>query len=418
MSPDESIQASTFSESQSKPQPHRGSRGILTPLPQQNTIERYAIALACAAISVVLRALLEPLLGHAGFYVTVYLAVIFCALVCGMWPSIVCALLATAGVVYWFVDTHGTFVVHDRREIHGLVACFLICPALIALGEANRRKQLRLNEAHERLEQRVAERTSELSNALVNLESEMGVRQQVEEQLRQLSVHLMTIQDDERRRIARDLHDSAGQTLAAIRMTLAMLEQAQSSGDGSEKTRVEKLFSDLNSLTDEALKEIRTTSYLLHPPLLDEAGFCSAARWFVAGFTKRSGIQVQCEIPEHSERLPEAVELALFRVLQESLTNIHRHSGATAAIVRFVRNPTGIELQVSDNGRGLSSEQLKRLRESDGGGGVGVAGMRERIRGLGGQIALQSNGKGMTITASLAEPHSLSANSRPNGSAA
>jgi signal transduction histidine kinase len=390
---------------------------ILSPLPQHFVAERYAIALVSAAISILLRAVLEPLLGHAGFYVTVYLAVIFCALVCGVWPSILSAVLGTAGVVYWFVDPRGSLVIHDRRELHGFVACVLVCPALIALGEANRRKQLRLNEVQEKLEQRVIERTSELSRALDDLESEIGVRKQVEEQLRRLSVHLMTIQDEERRRIARDLHDSAGQTLAAIRMSLAMLEQVQQNGYSVRNPRIEKLFNDLNALTDEALKEIRTTSYLLHPPLLDEAGFCSAARWFVDGFTKRSGIQVQCEIPEHAERFPEAVELSLFRVLQESLTNIHRHSGATAANVRFVRNATGIELQITDNGRGLSSEQLKRLCESDGGAGVGIAGMRERIRGLGGQLAVQSNGKGTTVAVSLSDSEAT-ANNGSKGSAA
>lgn len=379
---------------------------IFTPLPQQQIAERYAIALVSAAISILLRGALEPLLGHAGFYVTVYLSVVFCALVCGVWPSIITAVIGTAGVVYWFVDPRGTFLIHDRREIHGLVACLLICPALIALGEANRRKQLRLNEAQEKLEQRVAGRTSELSRALKDLESEIGVRKQVEEQLRRLSIHLMTIQDEERRRIARDLHDSAGQTLAAIRMSLAMLQQAQQDRFSSENGKLEKLFNDLNALTDEALKEIRTTSYLLHPPLLDEAGFCSAARWFVAGFTKRSGIEVRCEVPEEAERFPEAVELALFRVLQESLTNIHRHSGATAALVRFVRNSPGIELQISDNGRGLSSEQLQRLCKSNGGegSGVGIAGMRERIRGLGGQLVVQSNGKGTSVAVILSDP--------------
>jgi signal transduction histidine kinase len=401
----------------SAPQPRMSSPRILSPLPQRYVAERYVIALVSAAISILLRAALEPLLMHAGFYVTVYLAVVFSALVCGVWPSILTAVIGTAGVVYWFVDTRGTFVLHDRREIHGLIACLLICPALIALGEANRRKQLRLNEAQEKLEHRVAERTSELSHALKDLESEIGVRKQVEEQLRHLSVHLMTIQDEERRRIARDLHDSAGQTLAAIKMSLAMLKQAQD-GSSAENVRTDKLFNDLSALTDEALKEIRTTSYLLHPPLLDEAGFCSAARWFVAGFTKRSGIQVQCEVPEHAERFPEAVELALFRVLQESLTNIHRHSGATAALVRFVRNGTAIELQISDNGRGLSSEQVQRLCQSDGGAGVGIAGMRERIRGIGGQLAVESNGRGTTVAVSLSDPHATANNNGSKSSAA
>jgi signal transduction histidine kinase len=398
--------------------PHMRVPRILNPLAQDDLIGRYAIALAGAALSILLRALLEPVLGHAGFYVTIYLAVVFSALVCGVWPAILTAVIGTAGVVFWFVDPRGSFLITDTREIHGLVACVLVCPALIALGDANRRKQLRLNEVQEKLEQRVAERTSELSRALAELESEIGVRNDVEEKLRRLSVHLMTIQDEERRHIARDLHDSAGQTLAAIRMSLAMLQQAQVSGDGVEHHKIGKLFNDLNALTDEALKEIRTTSYLLHPPLLDEAGFSSAARWFLEGFTKRSGIQVQCDVPEHSDRFSDAVELALFRVLQESLTNIHRHSGATAARVTFLRNPGGIELQISDNGRGLSPEQLNQLRESDGGAGVGITGMRERIRGLGGQLTVHSNGTGMTITARLSDPYHTTNSPLPKDSAA
>lgn len=416
MPPGASKQMSAFPELRDNAlQPRMRLLKILTPLPEEHVIERFAIALAGAAISILLRALLEPVLGHAGFYVTVYVAVVFCALVCGVWPSIVCAVVGTTGVVYWLVDTRGSLVIHDQREIHGLIACLLICPALIALGEANRRKQLRLNEAQEKLEHRVAERTAQLSRALSELESEIAVRKGVEERLRGLSVHLMTIQDEERRHIARELHDSAGQTLAAIRMSLAILEQEQ---PVAANPKIEKLLCDLNALTDDALKEIRTTSYLLHPPLLDEAGFASAARWFVAGFTKRSGIQVQCDVPDNAERFPEAVELALFRVLQESLTNIHRHSGATAATVKFAHNHDGIELHVSDNGRGLSSEQLKRLRESDGGAGVGIAGMRERLRGLGGQVVVQSNGIGMTLTARLPEPRHETANRAPANSAA
>lgn len=376
---------------------------VLSPLPEQCVVERYSVALASAALSILLRAVLEPVLGHTGFYVTVYLAVAYSALVCGLWPSILTAILGTVGIVYWFVDTRKTFLIADRRDLHGLITCVLACAFFIALGEVTRVQQLRLNEAHDELEQHVAERTAELSRALAKLESEIVIRKTVEQQLRQLSVHLMTIQDEERRRIARDLHDSAGQTLAAIKMSLAMLQQAQPQPSQAENSKSESLFDELNTLADEALKEIRTTSYLLHPPLLDEAGFLSAARWFAQGFTKRSGIQVRCEMPEHAERLPEAVELALFRVLQESLTNIHRHSGATAADIKFVRNNSGVELQVSDNGHGLSQEQLKRFRESSGGAGVGVTGMRERIRGLGGQLLIHSNGTGTSITVNLSD---------------
>jgi signal transduction histidine kinase len=386
---------------------------ILSPLPQEYGLRRYAVALASAAISILLRGLLEPVLEHSGFYITVYLAVVFSALVCGLWPSILTAVVATSGIVYWFVDPRNALLISDKREIHGLIACVIGCPVLIALGEANRRKQLRLNEAHDLLEQRVAERTVELSRTLIKLEAEVGVRKEIEEQLRRLSIHLMTIQDEERRRIARDLHDTAGQTLAAIKMSLAMLQQEE-----PPSAQTGKVLNDLNALTDEALQEIRTSSYLLHPPLLDEAGFASAAQWFAEGFTKRSGIQVHCDVSQCAERLPQAVELALFRVLQESLTNIHRHSGATAAKIRFIRHEDKTELQITDNGRGLSAEQLKRFQESDGGAGVGIAGMRERIRGLGGEMRVQSEGTGMTIMVTIGDAKHAAGEARPGASAA
>jgi two-component system, NarL family, sensor kinase len=157
-----------------------------------------------------------------------------------------------------------------------------------------------------------------------------------------------------------------------------------------------RALKDLEALTEEALQEIRTTSYLLHPPTLDEAGFSSAARWFVEGFTKRSGIPVGCEIPDDGERLPDAVELVLFRVLQESLTNVHRHSEATAATVKFVVGDHHVELQVSDNGHGVSPEHVKSILES-GVTGVGIAGMQERVRELGGQFVIRSASTGTNI---------------------
>jgi signal transduction histidine kinase len=374
----------------------RATVKIPGPFAQQPSWQRYAIGLALGILAILLRGLVDPVLGHSGFYVTVYLAVVYASLVCGLGPSILTAMVGTLGIVYWFVDPRHSFLIGDRKEIHGLIACIVVCPALIALGNANRKKRMQLREAQEKLEQRVEERTAELSQAVVNLEQEMAVRTEAEEHLRRLSVRLMTIQDDERRRLARDLHDTAGQTLAAIKMTLATLQESV-----SRDAQSDGVIDDLNLLADEALQEIRTTSYLLHPPLLDETGFVSAARWFVEGFNKRSGIQVNCDMPDNVERFPDAVEVALFRVLQESLTNIHRHSGATAATVKFTCDSNRIELHVTDNGHGLSPQQLTKFRESDNGTGVGVAGMRERLRELGGQLEAQSNGMGTTIAATI-----------------
>ena len=389
----------------------------LSPLPQRFIVERFAIALLTAALAILLRWFLDPVLGHVAFYVTVYIAVAFCTLVCGAVPAVLSALVGFGGIFYWFVDPRHSLAVIRRSEIHGVIGFFFVCTVLIALGEANRRKQLRINEtiaaltteaaertraeqelqkAHDELEQRVEERTLQLSQTLASLESEATVRKQAEEQLRRLSVRLMTLQDEERRRIARDLHDTTGQTLAAIKMTLALLQQIGSSVPG-----LQGLVDDLNGLTDEALQEMRTTSYLLHPPLLDEAGIASAARWFVEGFAKRSGIQVHCDIPEKMERLPQDCELALFRVLQESLTNVHRYSGASDARVRLRLENEQLEFEVSDNGSGIPEERLQQFREKDGSVGVGIAGMRERMRELGGQLRIQSNKTGTSVSVAL-----------------
>jgi len=376
---------------------------ILSPLPESAVASRYIVGFASAVLAIALRAALEPVFGHAGFYATIYIAVVFSALVCGLGPSILTAVFGTAGVIYWFVDPRYSLLIENRRDIHGLIACLVVCPVLIALGDANRRRRLEIKAARDLLDQRVQERTAELSQALSNLEAEVTVRNTTEEQLRRLSVRLMNIQDEERRRIARDLHDSAGQTLAAIKMSLALLQ-----GSIGETPETVGLLNDLDALAAEALQEIRTTSYLLHPPLLDEAGFGSAARWFVEGFTKRSGIEVCCEIPEEMERLPQTIELVLFRILQEGLTNVHRHSCATAATVTLCSDGKCLNFQISDNGHGIPEQHLTRLNETNG-TGVGIAGMRERIRELGGEMSIQSDKTGTIMSFTFTQPKALKA---------
>ena len=389
---------------------------IFSPFQPENVAERYTAAMAAAVFAVLLRWCLDPVLGHVAFYATVYMAVAFCAMACGLGPAILSALAGFAGIFYWFVDPRESLAV-ARAQTHAIIGFFLVCAVLIAFGEANRRKQLRLNEAvvaltaetherkraeeelqqaHDELEQRVEERTAELSQALARLELEVGVRKVAEERLRSLSVRLMTLQDEERRRIARDLHDSTGQTLAAIKMTLGLLQRA-----GTNISEFSGLVNDLEALAEDAVQDIRTTSYLLHPPLLDEAGIASATRWFVEGFAKRSGIQVGCDLPEKMERPDRNCELVLFRVLQESLTNVHRYSGASAAKVRLRLEDGQFKLEVSDNGHGIPEERLQQVNKSGGSAGVGIAGMRERVRELGGQLEIQSDKKGTTVSAVL-----------------
>ena len=391
---------------------------LLSPLPQKRVVERYTIALLLAILAVLLRALLDPILGHVAVYTTVYMAVAWCAVVCGMVPAALGALSGFMGIFYWFVDPRHTLSLRPS-EIQGVIGFFLVCAVLVSLGEANRRKQMKLDssiqaltneaqerkkaeqelqQAHNQLDLRVTERTAALSQALSSLKSEVDVREQTEERLRHLSLRLMTTQDEERRHIARELHDSAGQTLAAVKMTIASFELA-----GAKAADLPKMLKEINALVDEVVQEIRTTSYLLHPPLLDEAGIASAARWFVDGFAKRSGIEVSCDIPEAIERGSKGCELVLFRVLQESLTNVHRHSGASKARVSLKLENDSLKLEVADNGCGMSDQRLQQF-SLPGREGVGIAGMRERVRELGGGLDIRSGKTGTTVSVMLPAP--------------
>ena len=388
----------------------------LFPLPDNLRVARYGVAVAAGILAVLVRGTLDPVLGGVGLYVTAYMAIAFCAVVCGLFPALLTATIALGGILYWFVDSQSHLPVLHRHEIRDIVGFFLTSVVLTALGGANRRKELKLNEtvvaltteakerrkaeqslreAHDQLEQRVQARTSDLAQALSSLEYEVTVRKEAESQLRALTTRIMACQDQERRRIARDLHDTTGQTLAAVKMTIAELERTVgTSRDGL------RLIRELNSLTDQASQEIRTTSYLLHPPLLDEAGFLSAARWFVEGFAKRSGIEVHCQFPQSSERMPKECELPLFRILQEGLTNVHRYSGASHVQITLSRQGEQISLEVRDDGCGISPDRLQQLQQSDG-LGVGIAGMRERMRELGGTLDIRSDEKGTILRASL-----------------
>jgi PAS domain S-box-containing protein len=252
-----------------------------------------------------------------------------------------------------------------------------------------------LRKAHDDLEQRVKERTQELSTALANVEHVMKIREEAEEKMRALSGHMLRIQDEDRRRIARDLHDSAGQTLSALKLTIDMLSRKVQWEDATSR-----LFDDLKVLSSQAVDEIRTASYLLHPPLLDEVGFGSAAQWFLDGLSKRSRLQISIDI-ETSKRMPPEVEIVFFRVLQESVTNIYRHSGSRAVEVTFNLIAGIATLTVRDHGRGIPENILERFRHSKLGGGVGLAGMAERVGEVGGQLQIESDPSGTTLIAKI-----------------
>lgn len=234
---------------------------------------------------------------------------------------------------------------------------------------------------------------------------ELRERTQAEESVRKLNVHLLQVQDEERRKVARELHDSIGQIFAAMKMTLSML-QGPSPLSHESRTRV---FTELSHLLEIGITETRTLSHLLHPPLLDELGFASAAQWLVDGFAQRSKIAVSLEISQNLERMQQETELVLFRVLQESLTNIHRHSGSISAEVRVFQQGGTVTLTVKDHGLGMPLSILESFRRSNAGLGVGLAGMRGRVQELGGHLNLDSDGTGTIVIASLpVRPHATS----------
>jgi PAS domain S-box-containing protein len=234
-------------------------------------------------------------------------------------------------------------------------------------------------------EHKLAEDALRLSHA--ELESQV---QQRTASLRQLASHLQNAQDEERRRIARELHDSVGQYLVSVKMNLAQVNQ-------QDLQRARAVLSESDQLLEVCLAEIRTISHLLHPPLLDESGLASAATWYVEGFGKRSGIQTNLDISSHIERLPQPVEMALFRSLQESLTNVHRHSGSPNVDVRIEISNGQVGLTVRDYGRGITPKKLENSHTAGANLGVGLTGMRERVTELGGSLQVLRENPGTLV---------------------
>jgi signal transduction histidine kinase len=217
--------------------------------------------------------------------------------------------------------------------------------------------------------------------------------QRNEEELRQLSARLLRLQDDERRRIARELHDSTGQIMA----TLALKIGAARRSLGVDNQKVREALSESSALAKQCSDDLRTLSYLLHPPLIDEEGLASALRWYAQGFTKRSGIRIELDVPPELGRLPQDMETTLFRTVQEGLTNVHLHSGSKTAWIKILHAPSEVTLEIGDEGRGIPSEVLKRIPAGFADLGVGIAGMRERIRQLGGRLAIDSGSRGTKV---------------------
>jgi signal transduction histidine kinase len=355
-----------------------------------DAVRRYSLAILATIVALLIRQMLAPLLGESNPYHTVWAAVFFSAWYCGLGPSIVTAVLSVIGVWYWFLLHTGSFALRDpKAAISGIIGFLVLSALIIAFGEANRRSLARalgaekqLTKASEELEQKIRERTADLNLA--------------NEGLRELSGRLQQIRDEERRHISRELHDSVGQLLAALGMNIAVVQRQSDKLDSTGARAV----SENAAMVEQISREIRTISHLLHPPLLDAAGLASALRWYVDGFSERSKIKVDLGIPEEFGRLSDEMEIAIFRMVQECLTNIHRHSGGTSAEIRMYEDDHQVLVVVQDEGKGIPPEKQLEL-SSSGRTGVGFRGMRERLRQLGGTLEIRSDGAGTTVTAAL-----------------
>lgn len=464
---------------------------------------RYALGVLAAVCALLLRYVLNPFFGEHNPYHTAWLAVVFAAWYCGIYPAIVSVAICSIGVWYWFVAPFHSFANKGDSGLAGLVGFLVLSAVIIAFGESTRRNihnreraEEDLRKAREELEKRVRERTATLEQrtaevsekaALLDLANDaifiktadgnivywnsgaerlygwkadeaMGkfasgllqtkssvplaevqkkefwegellhttregrqitvasrwtmlldkdnrpagwmeintditARKSAEDAARRLSGRILTLQDDERRRIARELHDSLGQYLAALKMQLDILTLSPH--------KQSELIAECTDIVEQCLRETRTISHLLHPPLLDEAGFGSAARWYVEGFAQRSGIDVDLVVPPTLGRLRRDVEIAMFRVLQEALTNVHRHSGSTKVEIRVSVGDRRVQMKIQDFGQGIPTETLRQLLGGGGRTSVGVAGMRERARELGGSLQITSDSSGTLLTLTL-----------------
>lgn len=251
--------------------------------------------------------------------------------------------------------------------------------------------QEELVQAHNELEIRVQRRTAELAAANNLLECEIREHQRAENSLRELTGRLFRLQDEERRRLARELHDGATQGLVALAMNMAICRES------ARDERTSQTLRECTKLIEECTTELRTISHLLHPPMFEELGLVPALRSYVDGFSSRSGIQVSVEIEPHLGRLGREIELNIFRIVQEALANVHRHARSRAATVLLFRDSGDVRLEIVDEGKGIPPERLKQAQA--GLAGVGIAGMYERVRLLGGRLEITSASKGTCIRA-------------------
>ncbi len=350
------------------------ARAFSTPI-FNSTPGQYAVAPAVALFALLLAGAMTPLAGGNVVYLVLSAAVAFSAFSCGLGPSVLAIVVALFGVRFWFINPSYSFSIPDRPQSLGVLAFLLVSSVIVTIGERSRRDLEALQQSQEVLEARLRERTAELDIA--------------NQGLGDLTARLLQF-------------DSAGQSLAALAMNLSSL-----GADIERLTKSATVVSDSIALVNDMTRDIRTISYLLHPPLLDEAGLASALRWYIKGFTERSGIKVHLELADDFERLPQDLETAIFRLVQECLTNIHRHSESPIATIGIARSDGEVRIEVEDQGKGISPDKKLELL-SAGTPGVGIRGLRERLRQLGGTLEIGSDGHGRGTVVAARLPVAIS----------
>ena len=351
-----------------------GIPGTLSTRISASTTARFGIALLAALLAVLMARAMNAMADGSSPYLAAIAAVAFSAWLCGTGPAIASLILALVAAAYRIISpTHSLQITHPA-DWANLLAFLFVAVVILTIGEANVDERERLRNAAGELEEKVRERTGELDHA--------------NHSLRHLTARLLNLQDEERRRIARELHDNAGQALSALAMNLGAVAE-----DLGQLMKTAGVVADSASMVRQMSDDIRTMSYLLHPPLLDEMGLAPALKWYVEGFAERSKIAVDLECSKDFGRLSREVETAVFRIVQECLINIHRHSASLTAAIQITWSGSHVRLEIRDNGKGISPE-MRHQMESGGTVGVGVRGMRERVRQLGGSLEISSAGAG------------------------
>jgi signal transduction histidine kinase len=336
-----------------------------------STLARFVLALFVTLLALLIGRATNALASDTPAYCMAFMAVALSTWLFGTGPATASLGLSLLTVNHWLIPQ--TPPLRTTATAGWISFAFFLLAAIliIVIGETNLRKQERLRSAAGLLEEKVRERTVELDHA--------------NDSLRQLTGRLLNLQDEERRRIARELHDNAGQALSVLAMNLGAVGE-----DLGRLMKTAETVADSAGMVRQMSDDIRTMSYLLHPPLLDELGLAPALKWYVEGFAERSKIAVDLRCSSEIGRLPREVETAIFRIVQECLINIHRHSGSPTAAIQFDWVDDFVRLEVRDNGTGISPE-LRHQMETGGTLGVGLRGMRERASQLGGSLEISAD---------------------------